>query len=205
MGKHVSQAIEELNEYGFSFHVENRSEASEVVQKAFLKDDSWGKLLSFQYYAARGSTPKKLQIKVEVDTNPPVGSSNEEKVLPFPFPFTVLVQDLPSLFAGKCHALLCRRYVKGRDWYDFLWYARKKIQPNFIFLKSALLQNGPWKGKKVSVDLRWFLQVMEERIDEINWTEARRDIQHFLRNPELRSLHLWSADFFKSQLKNIVT
>ena len=39
--------------------------------------------------------------------------------LDFPINFTVTAHNLPSLFAGKSHALLCRNYIKGRDWFDF--------------------------------------------------------------------------------------
>ena len=47
------------------------------------------------------------------------------KYLDFPFVSSVLLQDLPSLFAGKIHAMLCREYVKGRDWYDFIWFTNR--------------------------------------------------------------------------------
>jgi len=36
------------------------------------------------------------------------------------------VFDPASLFAGKIHALLCREYLKGRDWYDFVWYTSRR-------------------------------------------------------------------------------
>jgi hypothetical protein len=42
-----------------------------------------------------------------------------------PIPFSVRAFVLPDLFAGKMHAILCRRWkgrVKGRDWYDLMWY-----------------------------------------------------------------------------------
>ena len=48
--------------------------------------------------------------------------------------------DLPSLFAGKLHAVLCRKYTKGRDFYDLLWYLGKKIEPNYLLLNNALEQ-----------------------------------------------------------------
>jgi hypothetical protein len=72
----------------------------------------------------------KLQIKLEIDTNPPAGSEYELRYLGFPLPYSVKTQDLPSLFASKSHALLCRKYVKGRDWYDFVWYVSRKVSNN---------------------------------------------------------------------------
>ena len=66
-----------------------------------------------------------LKIKLEIDTNPPPGFDAEMKYLFTPVPFAVRSYMLPSLFAGKIHAVLCRSWqnrVKGRDWYDFVWY-----------------------------------------------------------------------------------
>ncbi|HPA41388.1 MAG TPA: nucleotidyl transferase AbiEii/AbiGii toxin family protein, partial [Candidatus Hydrogenedentes bacterium] len=69
-----------------------------------------------------------LKIKLEVDTDPPPGFATESRTVLLPVPFAVRVYTLPDLFAGKMHALLCRKWggrVKGRDWYDFVWYAAR--------------------------------------------------------------------------------
>lgn len=68
------------------------------------------------------SDERKIIIKLEIDTIPPEGSGYESRFLTYPYPFSLLIQDLPSLFATKCHAILCRKYEKGKDWFDFLWY-----------------------------------------------------------------------------------
>jgi hypothetical protein len=64
-------------------------------------------------------------IKLELDTTPPPLASTEVKTHLLPTPFQVRLYDLPSLFAGKLHAMLFRDWksrVKGRDFYDFVWY-----------------------------------------------------------------------------------
>ncbi|MBK7599829.1 MAG: nucleotidyl transferase AbiEii/AbiGii toxin family protein [Acidobacteria bacterium] len=50
--------------------------------------------------------------------------------------------DLPSLMAGKLHAILARKYAKGRDWYDLVWYLsqRSPVEPNVELLQNALDQ-----------------------------------------------------------------
>jgi hypothetical protein len=68
--------------------------------QAFIKDDSIGKVL-YLNHAGKTGPFRKLSIKQEVDTNPPVGSRTEIKYLDFPFISSVTVQDRPSLFAGK--------------------------------------------------------------------------------------------------------
>jgi len=52
--------------------------------------------------------------------------------LDFPHIAPVTVQTLTSGFATKLHALLCRVYVKGPDWYDFIWYVSRRINPLFL-------------------------------------------------------------------------
>jgi len=76
--------------------------------------------------------------------------------LGFPFPFSITAQDIGSFFAGKCHALLCCPFVKGRDWYDFLLYVGRKSSINMAFLKNALYQKGSWQN--ATDDTRRFLK-----------------------------------------------
>jgi hypothetical protein len=127
----------------------------------------------------------------------------EIKYVDFPFVSSVTVQDRPSLFAGKLHALLCREYAKGRDWYDFLWYTSQNIEVNYAFLSSALNQQGPWNHKDIQVDWQWCLAHLEEKINSIDWAQAREDVRRFLKATEYPSLDLWSRDLFLSQLRKI--
>ena len=66
-----------------------------------------------------------ITIKLELDVTPPEGAGTEVRTRLLPVPFQVQLYDLPSLFAGKLHAILYRDWksrVKGRDFYDFVWY-----------------------------------------------------------------------------------
>src|SRR5262249_16991024 len=152
---------------------------------------SFGKVLKLIYERSR-SDVQVVNIKLEVDTNPPLASSFETKVVTFPEPFSIVVQDLPSLFAGKIHALLCRDYVKGRDWFDFIWYASKKTDINLLNLQNALIQQGPWKGEKLILDNNWVKERLREKVESINWETAKKDVQPFLRARQLRTLDLWN-------------
>ena len=107
--RHLS---DELAAYGYDIEITDRSKAETTVKKAFLKDESLGKVLELRHSGKTGP-PAKIRIKLEVDTNPPSGSGRELQYLDFPFVSAVAIQDQPSLFAGKIHALLCREYVKG--------------------------------------------------------------------------------------------
>lgn len=185
----------EFKGYGFQLEIKDRSKAEDIVKKAFLKESSFGKVLKL-IYERNSSDVQVATIKLEIDTNPPMGSSFETKAVYFPEPFSVVVQDLPSLFAGKIHALLCREYLKGRDWFDFVWYKSRNVEINLSSLQNALFQQGPWKNQKMDIDNFWVNQKLKEKISAIDWDMAKKDVKPFLRDRQLRTLDLWNKDFF---------
>lgn len=199
---HIRAIADELKAYGYDIEITDRTKAENAVKKVFMKDDSLGKVLQLQH-AGKSGPLRKIRIKFEVDANPPSGSAADIKYVDFPFVSCVTVQDKPSLFAGKIHALLCREYIKGRDWYDFLWYTSQDIGINYSFLSSALRQQGPWKATDIQVDLQWCLERLEEKINSIDWPAACEDVRSFVRVTEQPSLALWSKELFLSQVKKI--
>ena len=146
---------------------------------------------------------QKLIIKLEIDCNPPAGSGFEYTYLDFPVDFEVCHQDMSSNFALKTHALLCRPYLKGRDWYDFNWYIAQGVTPNLELLKNALEQYGQWQGESLTVDRGWLVKVLGEKIALINWKDAAKDVERFLKPIEQKSLTLWSEKFYMSKLKKL--
>jgi len=192
----------ELAAYGYGLEMDDRSKAEQAVRMAFIKDDSLGNVLRLNYKPAAGPL-RKLRIKLEVDTNPPAGASFETKYLDFPFPSAVCAFDLPSLFAGKIHAILCREYLKGRDWYDFIWYTARKTSVNYGLLSSALAQLGPWQGGEVHADRDWCVRQLRSRIEAMDWKQARGDVRRFVKPNELPSLDLWSREFFLAQCEKL--
>lgn len=108
---------------------------------------------------------------------------------------------MPCLFAGKVHAPLCREYLKGRDWYDFLWYTARDIGINYTFLSSALEQLGPWRGQGIVADRTWVVNQLRTKIASLDWKRAAQDVRRFLRPVEHPSLELWSAELFLRQFE----
>jgi predicted nucleotidyltransferase component of viral defense system len=200
---YLKAVSEELKAYGYAIETSDRSQADDTVKKAFLKDDSIGKVLQLQYLKANRSM-RKIRIKLEVDSNPPAGSGSEVKYHDFPFAFASTLQNMPSLFAGKLHALLCRQYTKGRDWYDFVWYIARAVAINFDFLGAALEQTGPWEGRKLNIDLDWCVTALNQKITSVDWTDAKNEIRGFVRKNELPSVELWSTEFFLDRLQAYV-
>jgi len=200
LSRYLVDIRNELTAYGYNIEVIDRSSRDAIVKKAFLKDNSLGSILDLQY---SGNKERKIRIKFEVDSNPPAGSDSELKYLDFPFLSSVVSQDIPSLFAGKLHALLCRKYVKGRDWYDFLWYISRKSDVNYQFLSSAIYQSGFWSGENITIDRRWLLNELREKINQLDWHHAVEDVRRFIRVNELPSLDLWSKELFLGQLEKL--
>lgn len=199
--QYTREVREEFDAYGFNLEVQDRKKMNSV-RIAFLKADSVGGLLILK--DSRTNKPK-LRIKLEIDVNPPKGSNYELKYLDFPLPYSVNAQDLPSLFAGKCHALLCRDYVKGRDWYDFIWYVARKTPINFELLSNAVFQAGPWKQKNITLQSQWLIKELNNKIIQMDWPSVKADVARFLRARELAGLELWSKEFFLSRLDKLAS
>jgi len=139
---------------------------------------------------------RKTRIKLEIDTNPPAGSTFETAYLGFPVTTALTVQTLESSFASKSHALLCRSYTKGRDWYDFLWYVSRRIRPSRELLQNAIRQQGPWAGADVEVTPAWYVARLREVIRHIDWTRAAADVERFLNPAHQETLAQWSSELF---------
>ncbi|MEA1965593.1 MAG: nucleotidyl transferase AbiEii/AbiGii toxin family protein [Candidatus Aerophobetes bacterium] len=159
------------------YKIEIKYDMSRNVHNAFLKFPG----LLFEY----GLSPhkgEKISIKVEIDTNPPEGGREEVTLYNSIFMVYILHYDLPSLFAGKLHALLCREYTKGRDWYDLLWYLTtfKELEPNFVMLNKAI---GQTMRKPFQIDGKNWKDKLKGAIDNLDIKKAKNDVRHFLENP----------------------
>lgn len=196
--RYLNPLLSGLTEFGLQSEVLDRSDMDRNVRQALLKNDSVASQLNLSFYKGR-STPT-LKIKLEIDVNPPAGSGFAHTFLDFPLDYEVCHQDLPSNFSLKIHALLCRPYIKGRDWFDFNWYVRQRVQPNLTHLRFALQQAGPWKGKITEINSAWVVERLKEKIEAIDWRQAAADVERFLGPAERESLKLWSVRFFLAKL-----
>lgn len=156
-----------------------------TVESAFLKDDTETYDVSFR-------TEKSLKIKIEVDINPPLEFSTEQKLLLHPFSFMTKCFTLPDLYAGKMHALIFRNWkhrVKGRDWYDFEWYIKKGVKLDFHHFQVRTKQfNG------IEISKEEFLIKLKERLSSTDINMVKRDVEPFIKNPQ--ELEIWSNDYF---------
>lgn len=208
LAKYTRFLEEELASFGFNVKVEKVGKAVEpAVQSAFLKANTRNELLVIETgeeFAKQIPAGKVLRIKLEVDTEPPLGFHTETRYLLKPVPFAIRCYTLPNLFAGKMHALLFRKWrnrVKGRDWYDFIWYAANHPELHLAHLEQRMRQTGHWKEDEPLTEAS-FKEMVADAIELLDVEQAKKDVYPFLRDP--RVLDIWSADFFRavaSQLK----
>ena len=138
---------------------------------------------------------KNIRIKIEVDRNPPLNFKTEEKLLLRPFSFYVKCFDLPSLFAGKMHALLFRKWknrVKGREWFDMEWYIRTGVSLNLEHFLERAHESGDWE--KPTISKEEFLDLLREKIKTTSIDKVKADVRPFIRNME--QLEIWSPQYF---------
>ena len=204
-----SSAVErELLSFGFEAKMTTRENKDESpVQSAFLKANTLKHLLTITT-AEKISWPiphgQVLKIKIEVDTNPPPGFVTENKFILQPIPFSVRTFVLPDLFAGKMHAVLCRRWksrVKGRDWYDLVWYAANHPQLHLSHLEQRMIQSGHLKQDE-QMNREKFFALATEAVDKLNVNQARGEVEPFVKNPD--ALEVWSGEFFQDVVRRIV-
>lgn len=162
--------------------------AESQIESAFLKNNT-------QVFSLNVSSARKVKIKLEVDTLPPLGFATEERLLLQPFSFYVKCFSLPDLFAGKLHALLFRQWknrVKGRDWFDFEWYVRHNVTPNVEHFARRAYESGAIPQDAVSkAELQTLLQ---QRIMAVDFDNAKQDVVGFV--PDAKVLNIWSTDYF---------
>ncbi|MBX9771982.1 MAG: nucleotidyl transferase AbiEii/AbiGii toxin family protein [Candidatus Obscuribacterales bacterium] len=197
----------ELSALDFDVTVEERQKSKETtIESAFIKAGSKEHLLRItvpEELSKQIHNKKLMNIKIEVDTNPPPDFQTEAKILLQPIPFSVRTYQMPDLFATKIHALLERRWkerIKGRDLYDFVWYIGRNVPVRLKHIEARLRQSGTWKGK-ASMKQADIHELLEAKFETINIKEAKKDISPFIRDPA--SIELWSRDFIQSLLSNL--
>lgn len=189
--------ITEFKAYGREVIITKKEKKHQTqVKSAFLKDNT-------EIYNLRFQTSQSIKIKIEVDTQPPLGFDTEPKLLLLPFSFMVRCYTLPDLFAGKMHAFMFRNWknrVKGRDWYDFEWYIRNNIPLGFgHFLQRAEQTHG---FTEETLAPQVFKEMLKKRISETDITLVKNDVIPFIKNPS--EIDIWTTDYFL-QLTDMMT
>lgn len=197
----------EIRSYGLDVNIEEKGKNTQTdIRSAFLKGNTRELLLNCydsKNTAGQAGGNEVIKIKFEVDTDPPELAGFEKTYKLLPVPYEITLYDMPSLFAGKLHAVLCRSWknrVKGRDLYDYIFYIRKHTAVNLPHLNKRLIQTGSLNENE-NLTLCGLKDMLYERFDKIDYDQAKKDVMPFIRDPSC--MDVWSPDFFKDISKDI--
>ena len=136
----------------------------------------------------------KVKIEIGKHISDRVGYKGVVKTKPFIHAVTLC--DMPTLFAGKIHAILFRKHrgkIKGRDLFDFVFYVRRNIPFNLDFLNDKMKSsNGP-ENEMIFDDV---VIMLKDRFESIDYELAKADVKPFLNDDEVRELDYWGPDYF---------
>ena len=191
----------EVKAFGLNVEIQEKQKTKDSnIRSAFLKGNTKEHLLLF-YADERvvGSVAKNevVKIKFEVDTNPPAFATYEHKYRLLPVPYEIRLYDMPSLFAGKIHAVICRGWqsrIKGRDLYDYIFYLSKAVTVNQKHLRARLIDSG-YISENQECTLEEIKTMLKNRFDSIDFLQARKDVEPFIRDTSV--LYIWNSEFFK--------
>lgn len=210
--EHYFQYItNEFDVLGISTNITKKYKKTKTsnIESAFLKNDTSIHSLNIKTdyltdILGNIHQGKKIKIKIEIDTNPPLRFQTEARTLLMPVTFNIISMTLPNLFAGKMHAVLCRNWktrVKGRDWYDFEWYVKNNTKLNLEHLQERMIESGDLE-KEIKLDKKIFVELMNNKIDTLNLTKAIEEVQPFIKDNNV--FDFWTKDYFKLLTKKIL-
>ena len=201
--KYLGAVKAELELWGFEVSTQEKNKQNKsTIDSAFIKANTLIHLLKID---SNLSTHKNavMKIKLEIDQDPATGFSSDLKYHLHPIPFSIKTMTLPSLFAGKMHALLCRTirtHIKGRDWYDLIWFVKNRVPCDLHYLNNKMVQTGHIDPSEILTREK-LVQLISRKIKEIDFSLAKSDVEPFLKKPwQKDELSLWSDAFFSDYL-----
>jgi predicted nucleotidyltransferase component of viral defense system len=198
----------EFESYGLDVDIKPKKKDEESeVQSAFLKGNTLMLMMSFfpkSEEVSKVFANQSIKIKFEVDTDNPSGGVTEFKYRMLPAPYEVQIFDESTLFAGKIHAILCREFknrVKGRDYYDYLFYIGKGSKFNLKYLENKLKNTSGKINDDEILTLEKVKDLLKAKFETVDYESAKKDVENFISNKE--SLEVWKKELFLSSLESL--
>lgn len=204
--KYTKHIKDELEAFGFQVDlIEKKRSGITAIRSAFIKAETAVNLLQIkpgESFNTGIHRDEVMKIKLEIDTDPPENADFEVLYQLNPVPYSVRLYNLPSIFAGKLHALLCRNWknrVKGRDFYDYVWFLSKDIKPNFKHLTARMRQTDHWNDPS-DINMDALLELLTKKFNETDFEQAKRNVRPFLK--DFKVIDVWSKEFFITVTQN---
>ena len=197
--------LDEFKSLGLTVSIREKKRTKQsAIDSAFLKAETiWQEIILEDIIKETGvRSNKTLKIKIEVDRQPPLNYTTEEKLLVRPFSFYVKCFTKPSLFAGKMHALLFRKWlnrVKGRDWYDLEWYIKKGIPLDVNHFLTRAIDTNDWKDDNISNEQ--IMELLDAKIQSVSFNSIKEDVVRFIQSDDV--LEIWSPEYFKDLIEKM--
>ncbi len=197
--------LDEFKSLGLTVSIKEKKKTKQsAIDSAFLKAETiWQEIVLEDIIQETGvRSNKTLKIKIEVDRQPPLNFKTEEKLLLRPFSFYVKCFTKPSLFSGKMHALLFRKWknrVKGRDWYDLEWYIKKGIPLDVNHFLVRAKDTDDWHEDSISHEQ--IIELLDKKIESVSFNSIKDDVGKFIKNND--TLSIWSPEYFKDLIEKI--
>lgn len=202
--KYFPFIIDEFEAFGVSININKKikQNSQSDIESAFLKNGTAIHTLNIHCNDMADlldgiHSGKKLKIKLEVDTNPPLKFQVEPKTLLMPKTFNIISMTQPNLFAGKMHAILFRNWktrVKGRDWYDLEWYVKQNVKLNLEHLQERMYENGDL-DRAIVLNAAMLNQLLCSKIDTLDIEGVIKEVSHFIKDKSV--FNFWSQEYFK--------
>ncbi len=197
--------LDEFKSLGLTVSINEKKKTKQTaIDSAFLKAETiWQEIVLEDIIKETGvRSNKTLKIKIEVDRQPPLNFKTEEKLLLRPFSFYVKCFTKSSLFSGKMHALLFRKWknrVKGRDWYDLEWYVKKGIPLDVNHFLTRAKDTNDWQEDNISTEQ--VIELLDMKIKSVSFSSIKEDVVRFIKNDDF--LSIWSPEYFKDLIEKI--
>jgi len=186
---------EVADKYNFNVEIKsvNKGQTHQNIVSAFLKTGTKVSIMSCKAPKAlckNLSDFDNLKVKFEADIEPPTGFKCEEIDIGFPESCKIKVLDMPSLLAGKIHAILFRSYkhrVKGRDYYDFQFLVNKGTRVNLEYLRNKI-NNSNITSRMEKLTISEVKEMLIDKINVVDFKQANEDLENFIYHQSLEPI-----------------
>ncbi len=197
---------DEFGRFGFKATISEKKTGPEnVIESAFVKQFTYQGLITLQQDTSGVHKDQIIKIRLEVDKLNPSGATDCKKLVKLPMPIMVRTLTEESLFAGKLHAILARTYlnrVKGRDYYDLMFFLARDISINMIYLEAKLRDSGHYNEKQ-NITLDALVKMLENKFSTVDFKKARQDVLPFLKDNAMFSPDDWSVELFVALINEL--
>lgn len=193
----------ELNSFGIEHTISLKQKNIETTVESVYIDFNLKFLFDISYseYSNQIIDNEILSIKVELEKKHFPGGNTELKILTYPSFSQIRTFDLETLFASKLLAVLKRQWktrIKGRDFYDYLFYISLGTKVNLLFLENGLKQFG-YLNKDDSFTIDTLKNELKKKFELIDFEKAKEDVRPFISSND-RFIDSFNKDIFLSTI-----